>query len=84
MGRFPFVTLCYRRPRHLPDWPYNLFAMVHGDDRDKVRRQVATIADVLGLAHVERDVLFSTHQFKQCGARYKCSRGHRDAQCRFD
>lgn len=84
MGRFPFVTLCYRRPRHLPDWPYNLFAMVHGDNRDKVRRQVDSIADVLGLAHVERDVLFSTHQFKQCGARYKCTKDHRNDPCRFD
>ena len=33
----PFVTLCYRRPRRLPDWPYNLFCMVHGRDRATVR-----------------------------------------------
>ena len=30
VGNLPFVSHCYRRPRHLPDWPYNLFAMVHG------------------------------------------------------
>ncbi|MCK7466867.1 MAG: hypothetical protein MZU91_01120 [Desulfosudis oleivorans] len=31
---------CYRRPRHLPDWPYNLFAMVHGRDRAEVEAKV--------------------------------------------
>jgi len=70
MGRLPFVTLCYHRPRHLPDWPYNLFAMVHGSDRDTVLGQVDDIARTLDLEDVGRDVLFSTHQFKQCGARY--------------
>jgi DNA-binding Lrp family transcriptional regulator len=29
VGALEFVTHCYRRPRRLPDWPYNLFAMVH-------------------------------------------------------
>lgn len=70
MGHFPGVTLCYRRPRMLPDWPYNLFAMVHGSDRSTVLRQVEDIARTMKLENVERDVLFSTRQFKQCGARY--------------
>jgi DNA-binding Lrp family transcriptional regulator len=30
VGRLPGVTHCYERPPRLPDWPYNLFAMVHG------------------------------------------------------
>ena len=33
---FPFVTLCYRRPRRRPHWPYNLFCMIHGRDRGTV------------------------------------------------
>ena len=33
IGQLPFVTHCYRRPRHLPDWPYNLFDMLHGGNR---------------------------------------------------
>jgi len=33
IGDLDFVSHCYHRPRHLPDWPYNLFAMVHGRDR---------------------------------------------------
>ena len=32
VGALPFVSHCYRRPRHPPLWPYNLFAMVHGRD----------------------------------------------------
>lgn len=71
MGRLPFVTLCYQRPRRLPDWPYNLFAMVHGSERNKVLEQVECMAKVLDLETVQRDALFSRRQFKQCGARYK-------------
>jgi len=70
MGAFPFVTLCYRRPRCLPDWPYNLFAMVHGSERQIVLAQVDQLVSELGLAKVHHDVLFSRRQFKQRGARY--------------
>jgi DNA-binding Lrp family transcriptional regulator len=31
----PGVTLCYRRRRHAPQWPYNLYCMVHGRTRDR-------------------------------------------------
>ncbi|MDX1409107.1 MAG: hypothetical protein R3330_13255, partial [Saprospiraceae bacterium] len=30
------VRLCYRRPRCWPDWPYNLFCMIHGRDKGEV------------------------------------------------
>ncbi len=33
IGALDEVTHCYERPRHLPLWPYNLFAMVHGHTR---------------------------------------------------
>ncbi|HJN25513.1 MAG TPA: AsnC family protein, partial [Rhodospirillales bacterium] len=69
-GKFDFVTLCYRRPRRLPDWPYNLFCMVHGQERDAVLEQVEQLAEKSGAAAVGRDVLFSTRRFKQRGARY--------------
>lgn len=69
-GKFEFVTLCYRRPRRLPDWPYNLFSMVHGRERAVVLQQVDQLASACGLENVGRDVLFSTRRFKQCGARY--------------
>ena len=36
VGALETVSHCYRRPRRLPLWPYNLFAMVHGRDRTQV------------------------------------------------
>ena len=70
MGRLPFVTLCYRRPRRLPDWPYNLFTMIHGRDRESVLAQVEIIKEALDLREVPCAALFSGRRFKQRGARY--------------
>lgn len=64
------VTLCYQRPRRLPDWPYNLFSMIHGRARDSVLRTIERIIDSHGLHDIAHDVLFSTRSFKQCGAHY--------------
>lgn len=69
IGKLDFVTHCYRRPRHLPDWRYNLFAMVHGKSRDDVASQIAQLKEVLG-SHVRaHDVLFSTRILKKTGLR---------------
>lgn len=67
---YDFVTLCYERPRRLPDWPYNLFCMIHGKDRDVVLKQAEQLAVENCLEAIERDVLFSTKRFKQRGAHY--------------
>ncbi len=77
MGQFPFVTLCYRRPRHLPDWPYNLFTMVHGKNRKEVEQKTKLLAEKCGLQQIEHEILFSSRCFKQRGARYKtnCQNG---------
>ncbi|MDD5403637.1 MAG: Lrp/AsnC family transcriptional regulator, partial [Sulfuricella sp.] len=40
LGKLEFVTLCYRRPRRLPAWRYNLFCMIHGHDREEVLARV--------------------------------------------
>jgi len=64
------VTLCYRRPRVLPDWPYNLFCMIHGQCRDKVLTNLANICQRHSLNNIDKDVLFSTKAYKQNGARY--------------
>lgn len=70
IGRFDFVTLCYRRPRRLPAWPYNLFCMIHGHDREAVLQRVQQIEQHCGLADVPHEVLFSRRRFKQRGAIY--------------
>ncbi len=66
----PGVTLCYRRPRRPPDWPYNLFCLIHGRDRGAVRRAVELAAELAGLAAAPRAVLFSGRRFKQRGAAF--------------
>jgi DNA-binding Lrp family transcriptional regulator len=69
VGALPGVTHCYRRPRRLPAWPYNLFAMVHGRTRAEVEAQVADIAALLGDAARAHDVLYSTRILKKTGLR---------------
>ncbi|WP_425045677.1 AsnC family transcriptional regulator [Primorskyibacter sp. S87] len=71
IGALPFVTHCYERPRALPDWPYNLFAMVHGSDRNEVEAKRAQIADLLGAACSGSDILYSTRILKKTGLRLK-------------
>lgn len=70
LGSFPFVTLCYRRPRRLPHWPYNLFTMIHGHDRDEVLAHVTALVEDCGLDQAPHQVLFSRRRFKQRGACY--------------
>ena len=64
------VSLCYRRPRRLPDWPYNLFCMIHGKSRQRVLEQIDDICQTLNLNNIEKDVLFSNKAYKQQGGRY--------------
>lgn len=64
-----FVTHCYERPRHLPLWPYNLFAMVHGRSRAEVEGKVEQIARLIGPAARANEVLFSTRILKKSGLR---------------
>ena len=70
IGQYAFVTLCYQRPRRLPEWRYNLFSMIHGKDRDEVAEQVAHIVRHCGLQGIEHRILFSKRCFKQRGANY--------------
>lgn len=63
----PGVTLAYRRER-APQWPYNLYCMVHGTDRAVVQGVIDRVVPAAGLAAHRRAVLFSTRRFKQTGA----------------
>jgi DNA-binding Lrp family transcriptional regulator len=69
IGALDFVSHCYRRPRHPPLWPYNLFAMVHARSREEVEEQVSRIAGVLGELARGYDVLYSTRILKKTGLR---------------
>jgi DNA-binding Lrp family transcriptional regulator len=71
----PEVTLCYRRPRRLPAWPYNLFCMIHGSDRGAVVAAAERAAAAAGLADAPSAVLFSGQRFQQRGARFGAASG---------
>jgi DNA-binding Lrp family transcriptional regulator len=71
IGRLAFVSHCYHRPRHLPSWPYNLFAMVHGRSRQEVDAKVVMIAHLLGPHARGHAVLFSTRILKKTGLRLR-------------
>lgn len=70
MGALDCVTLCYRRKRSLPEWPYNLFCMIHGRSRESVLERIEEIIGVLGIEDIPHKILFSGRRFKQRGARY--------------
>ena len=69
VGALDFVSHCYLRPRVLPDWPYNLFAMVHGADRAEVEDKRQAIAALLGPACRTHTILYSTRILKKTGLR---------------
>jgi len=65
------VSHCYRRPRRLPEWPYNLFAMLHGRTRGAVAAQAQAIAALLGEHCRSHEILYSTAILKKTGLRLR-------------
>lgn len=65
MAGFRSVSHCYRRPTY-PDWPYNVFSMVHSRSKDACEEVIQAIADETGLtAPDDRAVLYSTLEYKK-------------------
>jgi DNA-binding Lrp family transcriptional regulator len=75
MKQHTCVTLCYRRPRRLPLWPYNLFCMIHGQNRNSVLQSLDTMIVSNGWQHHPYDVLFTRRRFKQRGACFPVNAG---------
>lgn len=71
VGALEFVSHCYLRPRALPEWPYNLYAMIHGHTRSLVEAERAQIATLLGEACRANDILYSTRILKKTGIRLR-------------
>jgi siroheme decarboxylase len=69
IGALEFVSHCYRRPRRLPAWRYNLFAMVHGRDRSQVEALTRQITELVGGACLAHEVLYSSRVLKKTGLR---------------
>ncbi|HHY72558.1 MAG TPA: Lrp/AsnC family transcriptional regulator [Bacillus bacterium] len=62
MASFKAVSHCYKRPTY-PDWPYNIFTMVHGKDREECETVLQAIEDEVGIK--DRDVLYSSKQYRK-------------------
>ncbi|MGQ4880641.1 Lrp/AsnC family transcriptional regulator [Billgrantia sp. LNSP4103-1] len=65
----PGVSHCYRRPRHLPEWPYNLFVMLHGRSQVEVEHQAEALRTLLGDACRDHRILYSSRILKKTGLR---------------
>jgi siroheme decarboxylase len=69
VGALSFVSHCYLRPRRPPEWPYNLFAMVHGRSRTETQGKLEVIRELLGPALRGADALYSVRILKKTGMR---------------
>lgn len=67
LARIPGVTLCYRRRRALPSWPYNLFCMVHGQTAKEVEAELRVAIAQCELERYPAAVLPTLAHFKQRG-----------------
>jgi len=62
LAEFSAVSHCYLRPSY-PNWPYNLFAMVHAKTQDECDTLIAEMAEETGMK--EYGKLYSTVEFKK-------------------
>jgi len=60
------VTHCYERAA-TPDWPYNLYTMVHSKNREECLRIAERLSRQSGIR--EYRVLFSVREYKKTSAR---------------
>ncbi len=71
VAALPGVSHCNRRPRQLPDWPFNLFVMLRGRSRAEVEQQREALRRLLGSASRSDDILYSTAILKKTGLRLR-------------
>ena len=69
VGELDFVSHCYQRPRHLPDWPYNFFAMVHGKSEQEANEKMQQIASLVKNSCTQFTALKSSKILKKTGLR---------------
>jgi DNA-binding Lrp family transcriptional regulator len=62
LASYPEVSHCYRRLAY-PDWPYNLYAMIHGRSPEECESIANRLADATGLDNFR--ILFSTKEYKK-------------------
>src|ERR1041385_2211143 len=66
MGGFRAVSHCYKRPTY-PDWPYNIFTMVHGKSSEECEQVLKAISEKTGVR--EYAALYSPKEYKKVRVR---------------
>ncbi|HIE13072.1 MAG TPA: Lrp/AsnC family transcriptional regulator [Desulfotomaculum sp.] len=72
LASFQEVTHCYERET-APQWPYNLYTMVHRPHRGECLAIAARLSEAVGIK--EYRVLFSTAELKRSNPQYFTERG---------
>ena len=67
MASFKEVSHCYRRDP-TPEWPYNLYTMIHGKDEDHCHRAAASMSEKSGVDTYT--LLFSRRELKKTSMKY--------------
>jgi DNA-binding Lrp family transcriptional regulator len=67
MAGFAAVSHCYQRPTY-PDWPYNLFGMLHARTKEECETAALAIEEQTGIH--DRRMLYSTKEYKKIRVRY--------------
>ena len=67
MSSFPHTTHVYRRETH-PEWPYNLYTMIHGRNENECIEIVAALSELTG--ETDYILLPSTKEFKKTSMKY--------------
>ena len=67
LGAFPQVSHCYQRPVY-PDWPYNVFSMIHCKSEDEATEMAQQIQNQINVD--EYRILFSAREFKKTRVEY--------------
>ncbi len=62
LSRFPYITHCYRRSSY-PDWPYNLYAMIHARDQEELEKRLKEVKGSISFVSVA--VLPTLQEFKK-------------------
>ena len=67
-SRHPLISHCYYRPSSAPDWPYELYTMIHGRHPDEYKEVIASLRATTVLR--EFAVLESLREMKKTSMTY--------------
>jgi siroheme decarboxylase len=67
LASFAQVSHCYRRPVY-PDWPFNLFSMIHARTIEAAKKIAIELSNFVGIN--EYKILFSSREFKKERVKY--------------